>query len=74
MGDTIQIVIQGGAVGLAALAIGSMHYALRTLLNHIPHMATDLRRMSETLDDMVSEGRQHRLDTVVLLAKLRDKS
>ena len=58
MESSIELVVQGGAVGLAALAIWSLHYALRTLINHIPHIASDLRRVAETLDELVREVRE----------------
>ncbi len=72
--ETIQVVIQGGAVGLAALAIWSLHLALRAVLNHIPHLVRDMKLMSYTLDEMVKADHQHQLDTVVLLAKMKDKT
>lgn len=74
MEDTIQVVIQGGAVGLAALAIGSLHLALRAVLNHLPHIAASQERTSQALENLAAEHRQHQLDTVVLLAKTKDRS
>lgn len=73
MEEVIQVVIQGGAVGLAALAIGSLHIALRAMTNHMPHMVKDMKLMSYTLETLERDTHQHHLDTVVLLAKLKDR-
>ena len=34
----VATLVQGGAVGLALVAIGGLFYALRALLNHLPHI------------------------------------
>ena len=52
-GNELEILIQGGAVGLALVAFAMVFYTLRALLNHLPHI-------SETLRDLVAEVRAMR--------------
>jgi hypothetical protein len=65
MGGTVEVIIQGGGVGLAVAALGLVSYALRALLNHLPHMSSDMKHMASTLELLMSENRQHHLDILL---------
>lgn len=40
--ETVQVLIQGGAVGLALVSIGGLIYALRMAFNHLSHIGEQL--------------------------------
>ncbi len=65
---TVEVIIQGGGVGLALVSLGLVGYALRTLMNHLPHMAVNMEHMADSMETMQAEHRQHQLDTLLSMA------
>lgn len=55
--NLVQIVIQGGSVGVAVLALGIMYQLLRAgariMDNHLVHITTVLTQLVEKLDRLV---------------------
>ena len=48
--ETIQIIIEGGAVGLALVALGLVYYCVRTMTNHLVEVSGLLGRVSNQLE------------------------
>lgn len=48
--NDIQALVQGGAVGLALVALGLVYYCLRLISNHLVEVAGLLARVSGSLD------------------------
>jgi len=51
--ETLRVLVQGGAISLALVALGIVFYTIRALLNHLPHIA-------EVLTGLVAEVRAMR--------------
>lgn len=50
--ELIGVIIQGGAVGLAALALIIVWYAFRTMVNHMQHWVESQGQIVEILTKM----------------------
>ena len=50
--ELIGVIIQGGAVGLAAFALGIVWYAFRTMVNHMQHWIESQGQIVEILTKM----------------------
>ncbi len=54
MSDTaIDIIIQGGAVGLALVSLGLTWYCVRVIANHLVHTVEVLTRLTDVVDKLV---------------------
>lgn len=51
--STIQIIIEGGAVGLALVALGLIWYCLKLIGNHLTDVTSMLGRVAQVLEMVV---------------------
>ncbi len=50
---TVELLIQGGAVGLALAALGLIWYSMRLMANHLTDVAKVLGRVTQVLEMVV---------------------
>ena len=55
----IQVIIQGGAVGLALVALGIVGLLVRLISNHFIHFAELLTGIGEKLDRLIDATERH---------------
>ena len=55
----IEAIVQGGAVGLAAFALYIVHFALKAIINHIPHITEAMVRVADVLQRLVEDVERH---------------
>jgi hypothetical protein len=48
--ETIQIIIEGGAVGLALVSLGLVYYCIRVMTNHLVHVSELLGCLANQLE------------------------
>jgi len=51
--ELVQIIIQGGAVGLALVSMGLIYVCLKMMGNHLTDVATMLGRVAQVLEMVV---------------------